>query len=85
MGSVIVTYKIMPDGVDTDLDFIENTLKKKFGFERTERIPIAFGLVSIKAIKVIPEIEGEADKLANEIEKINGVQSVEIIQMSRGL
>ena len=85
MGSVIVTYRIMPDGVDVNLDSIEKILREKFGFEKIERVPIAFGLVSIKAVKVIPEIEGEADRLANEIEKINGIKSVEIVQMSRGL
>lgn len=85
MATVIVTYRIMPDGPDTDLNYIEKELKKKFGFERIEEIPIAFGIVSISAIKVIPEIEGEADKLSEEIERIKGVQSVEIVSMTRGL
>ena len=85
MATVIVTYKIMPDGVDTDLNFIEKELTEKFGVERMERIPIAFGLISIKAVKVIPEVEGEADRIAGEMEKINGVQSVEVVEMTRGL
>ena len=37
MGSVIVTFRIMPVSVDTDLDYIENTLKEKIKPQRIER------------------------------------------------
>jgi elongation factor 1-beta len=84
-GSVIVTYKIMPDGVETDLDLIEKELKKKINPQKIDRVPIAFGLNAINVVKVIAEKEGEADRVAKEMEKIKGVQSVEIIEMSRGL
>lgn len=84
MATVIATYRIMPEGVETDIDKIVQGLKK-MGFEKIEKVPIAFGLISIKAIKVILEVEGEADKLAEKIAEIEGVQSAEVVELSRGL
>ncbi len=84
-ATVIVTYKITPEGIEIDLDKIEKELNSKFKPQKLERQHIAFGLNSIIMVKVLPEIEGEADKLSAEIEKIQGVQTVEIIEMTRGL
>lgn len=84
-ATVIVTYKIMPEGIEVDLNKIEDQLKSKFKPQKIERQPVAFGLNSIIMVKVLPEVEGEADKLASEIEKIKGVQTVDIIEMTRGL
>lgn len=82
-GTVIVTYKIMPEGIETDLDSLEQEIKTKIDPQKIERVPIAFGLNAIKIVKVIPEKEGEADRIADEIKKTNGVQSVEIVEMTR--
>lgn len=84
-ATVIVTYKIMPEGVEIDLNKIEKELKSRFKPQKIERQPIAFGLNAIIMVKVLPEIEGEADKLSAEIEKIKGVQTVDILEMTRGL
>ena len=85
MGSVIVTFRIMPVSVDTDLDYIENTLKEKIKPQRIERIPIAFGLNSVKVIKLVEEKEGEMDKITEEIKSIKGVKEVEVIEVTRSL
>lgn len=84
-GTVVVTYKIMPKGVEIDLDKIKNELEKKVKPQKMHIEPIAFGLNAIIMVKVLPEIEGEADKLAAEIQKIKGVQSADVIEMTRGL
>lgn len=85
MGSVIATFKIMPEGVETDLDSIEKSLKEKMNPQRMERVPIAFGINSIKMIKIIDEKEGEIDRITDEIKNINGVREVEIIGLTRSL
>jgi translation elongation factor aEF-1 beta len=83
-ATVIVTYRITPEGIEVDLEKLKKELNK-FKPQKLEVEPIAFGLNAIKMVKVLPEIEGEADKLASEIEKIKGVQTVDIVEMTRGL
>ncbi|MBU5688024.1 MAG: elongation factor 1-beta [Candidatus Aenigmarchaeota archaeon] len=83
-ATVIVTYKITPEGLEVDIEKLKKALQK-FKPQKLEIEPIAFGLNAIKMVKVLPEIEGEADKLAAEIEKLPGVQTVDIIEMTRGL
>ncbi len=83
-ATVIVTYRITPEGLEVDIEELKKSLSK-FQPQKIEVQPIAFGLNSIIMVKVLPEIEGEADKLAAEIEKIKGVQTVDIIEMTRGL
>jgi len=85
MGEVIVTFKIMPDSVETDLDKIEKELKSVIKPQKMERQPIAFGLNAIKIIKLVEEKEGEMDRITNEIKKINGIKEVEVIGVTRSL
>jgi len=84
-GSVITTFKIMPDGVETDLDFIENELKNKIEPQKIQRIPIAFGLNSIIIVKIIEEKEGEMERITEEIKGITGVRGVEVTNVTRSL
>ncbi|MCX8179320.1 MAG: elongation factor 1-beta [Candidatus Aenigmarchaeota archaeon] len=83
-GAVIVTFKIVPEGIEIDIEKLKETLKK-FKPQKLDVEPIAFGLNAIKMVKVLPEIEGEADRLAEEIAKIKGVQTVDIVEMTRSL
>lgn len=85
MGSVIVTFKIMPQGVEADLDYIEKTLEQKIKPQRMQRIPIAFGLNSIVIVKLVEEKEGEMDRITEEIKKIKGVRGVEVTNVTRSL
>ena len=85
MGEVIVTFKIMPTGVEVDLDKLENTIKAEIKPERMQREPVAFGLVAINATKLVPESSGELENLENKIKAIDGVGGVEITEISRSL
>ncbi len=85
VGSVIVTFKIMPEDVETDLDSLENVIKKEIQPQRMERIPIAFGLSAIQIIKLVEEREGEMDRITDKIKKINGVKEVEVTGLTRSL
>jgi elongation factor 1-beta len=84
-ATVIVTYRIVPEGIEVDLEKIKKQLQKEFKPQKLEIEPIAFGLNAIKMVKVLPEIEGEADRLAEKIQTIKGVQTVDIVSMTRGL
>jgi elongation factor 1-beta len=85
VGSVIVTFRIMPESVDTDLNLLEKAIKKEINPQRMERTPIAFGLNAIQIIKVVEEKEGEMDRVTDKIKKINGVREVEVIGLTRSL
>ena len=85
MGSVIVTFKIMPESTDTDLDKIEQELRSIINPQKIERQPIAFGLNSIRIVKLVDEKEGEMDRITKEIQKINGVREVEVVGITRSL
>ncbi|MCX8178962.1 MAG: elongation factor 1-beta [Candidatus Aenigmarchaeota archaeon] len=83
-ATVIVTYKITPEGLEVNLDKLQKELQK-LQPQKMEIQPIAFGLNAIIMVKVLPEIEGEADRFAEKIQSIKGVQTVDIIEMTRGL
>lgn len=88
MASVIITLKIMPSSPKEDLAKIENESKKlieKFGGKhyKTEIEPVAFGLKAIKIIFVLDESKGSTDKLEEQISSLKGVNSVDIIGITR--
>ena len=85
MGSVIVTFKIMPESVEVDLDSLEQEIKSEINPQRIERVPIAFGLNAIQIIKVVEEKEGEMDRITDKIKNIKGVKEVEVVGLTRSL
>lgn len=82
-GSVMVTFKIMPDSVETDMVSLEKIIKEKINPSKSEIIPIAFGLKSLVIIKVIPERDGELERVEQKIRSIPGVKEVEITNVAR--
>jgi elongation factor 1-beta len=70
---------------------IETEAKKRIaefageGDTKTEIEPIAFGLKALKIIFVADEKKGGTDNLEVEINKIPGVNSVEVIDVRRAI
>jgi len=90
MADVVITFKIMPEGLDVDLNKIVNSIKKvvkKFGGDvgRVEEEPVAFGLKALKIIFVIDENKGSTDELEEEISKLKGVKSVNVVDVRRAI
>ena len=83
MGDVICVYRIMPDSPEK-FDDMKKALEAMEPL-RLEEEPIAFGLKALKFTKVIPDASGTQDELENKLESIDGVQSIETIQVSRSL
>ena len=52
---------------------------------RLEEEPIAFGLISLKFTKIIPDKPGTLENLEKELNEIKGVGSVENIMTSRAM
>ncbi|MEM3727349.1 MAG: elongation factor 1-beta [Candidatus Bathyarchaeia archaeon] len=85
MGEVIVSFKIMPESIETDLEKLEEKIKKEILPQKIEKEPIAFGLFALKVTKLIPEESGELEKVENRIKSLEGVGEVEIVEISRSL
>ena len=84
-----VKYKLMPTGLDIDLDLLKTKIQTKlteFGgiFGEAEEKPIAFGLKALVVSFAFPE-EKEIDEVGNALETINGVSSVEMIDYRRAI
>ncbi|MBI3032647.1 elongation factor 1-beta [Candidatus Woesearchaeota archaeon] len=90
MVSVVATIKVMPESPDTDLKAIEVKAEKcitSFGaaLGKTEIHPVAFGLKALHLIIITPEEKGSTESLENDIAKIQGVNSVDVIDVRRAI
>ena len=88
MADVIITIKIMPESPNEDLNRIENEAKSEIMlFEgqvhEIKQVPVAFGLKSINIVFLLDESKGATDELEAKISEIKGVQSVEVINITR--
>jgi len=90
MARVIVTMRIMPAGVDVDFAAIEkkaSLLIAEFGgnVAKSEQVPVAFGLKSLNLMFIMNEDIGSTETLEEDIKKIKGVESVEVIDVRRAV
>ena len=90
MAEIIVTFKIMPEGVDTDYAFIkiesDKIISSKGRLEKEEIKPIAFGLKYLVLYAVFPESIGSGvDDLADKIGMLAGVDNCEVIDVRRAI
>lgn len=90
MAKVIITFKIMPEGVEINLEDLKSQIIKRitsFGGIITEekKEPVAFGLNSLNITFNLDEDKGDTEKLEEEICKIKGVQSCSVIAVSRAM
>ena len=89
MGTSAVQYRILPKGVETNLDdlkkSIESTITKMGGVPHMiEEHPIAFGLKALVVSFAYPE-ESEIDELGNILSDLGEVSSLELIDYRRAV
>lgn len=91
MANVIVTMKIMPESPEINIDELAEKAKKKIsefageGETRQEIEPVAFGLKALKITFVMEEDRGSPEPVEKEVETIEGVSSVEIVDVRRAI
>lgn len=85
MTEVIVGLKVLPKEVGIDLDKLEDRIKSEINPERIQRQPIAFGLVALLVTKLVPDAEGELEKIENKLKSIEEVGEVEVTGITRSL
>jgi len=91
MANAIVTVKIMPEDPDVDLHRVEKQALaaiEKYAGKGDTKVniePIAFGLKALNIIFIVDEKLGSPEPLEKELEKIEGVNSVETVDVRRAI
>ena len=85
--NVAANVRIMPTGVEINLEEIRKSVEKivaKHGKLNSSEIkPIAFGLKALEVMLLLNDKEGGMEEIEAQIAKIKGVNSVEILEVSR--
>lgn len=87
MARVVMTIKIMPDGIDIDLDNLLEQIKQAIpdgtDVGAVETQPVAFGLKALRMNLAREESMGGTDDIEAAISAIEGVSQVEVERVSR--
>jgi len=88
MANVMVSIKIFPSDITTDLDQlkkkIEKELPKYASVYKFDKEPIAFGLTALIAHIIIPEErQGGLDEVEKQLQKIDGISQMETLMVRR--
>ena len=87
MGEVAITYRIMPESTDIDLrelgDKVKDASKDIAKIQGMQEKPIAFGLTALLIRVIIEDKEGGPEEIENALNGISGVQTVEVMDMTR--
>tara|TARA_Y100000310_G_scaffold340574_1_gene436883 strand:+ start:184 stop:462 length:279 start_codon:yes stop_codon:yes gene_type:complete len=91
MAKVIVEFKIMPENVNVDLETVKSTAVDKIKAFNADVLgditvePVAFGIKAVKIRFAYDENKGTTDDLEKEISNSDGIQSVEVLSVSRAM
>ena len=87
MGQVLLTFEIMPEGLDIDLERVRKDVEKKVKgtgkIEQVEIKPVAFGLKALMMNIVVEDEEGMSDKLEQDIGSVEGVQNARVYALNK--
>ena len=84
MGSVAITFRVMPEGEDVDFAALKEGVRRALGaaFRSMEEKPVAFGLKAIHALAVVDDAGGGSDRLETSLQGVPGVGSVEAVDVT---
>jgi elongation factor 1-beta len=84
MGQVAVLFRLMPRGVETDLDGVAKAVRAALPAPVTLRgmqvKDVAFGLKSLLVSVVMPDAGGVLESVEHALAKVPHVESVEVME-----
>ena len=84
MGKVAVSFRIMPEGVEIDIDRLQAAVRRSLGgrLKKLEVTPVAFGLKAIEVIAVLDDASGEMEKVESSLATLPDVGGVETTEVT---
>lgn len=87
MGDVALTFRILPESPEVDLETLVGAIKEKLPegakWANHEVKPFAFGLKAIQAQIVVKDEAGGPDEVTDLLKGVDNVQGVELLDMGR--
>ena len=87
MGKVAAKMKVMPESPEIDLDELQQKLEESLpqGAEirNVERDDVAFGLVALLPMVVVPDDAGGTEAVEEAFSGVEGVESVKVEEVGR--
>lgn len=89
MANVVISYKILPTGIEVDFDELQKQIERALPpkakiYANYQTEPIAFGLNALIAYIQIPEDEtGILEEMEQNIEKIPTVSRIQTLMVRR--
>ncbi|MBU3896814.1 MAG: elongation factor 1-beta [Nanoarchaeota archaeon] len=77
MGNVLISIKIMPTSVEINLEDVVTKIKENVELKDYKIEPMAFGLKCLRILVLTPD-KGGTDEIEGLINAIDGVESVEV-------
>lgn len=85
MGEVGLQYRILPEGLEIDLDVLLASIKKSLpagaNLRASEQKPVAYGLKALHILIVMDDKKGGSEVVEEALGKVPGVQSVEMVEI----
>ncbi|OGS42237.1 MAG: elongation factor 1-beta [Euryarchaeota archaeon RBG_16_62_10] len=85
MGEVGLQYRVLPEGLEVDLEKLRSDIEKALPegakLRASEQRPLAFGLKALHVLIVMDDKKGGAEQVEAAITGVIGVQSAEIVEM----